>query len=87
LALFPQGKKPNDDTRSMGRNLISEQMRPVDVHIVHARSQIVRLAPVVAAVHGGGTSAVVMRGDDTAPRGGVRVTRDEPSTASSGVSR
>ena len=56
-------------------------IKPPDVPVVPVRSQLVRLEPVVAAVYGGGTSAVVIRGDEAAVAGGVRVTIDGPHTS------
>jgi hypothetical protein len=66
----------------MRRNPINIDVRPVDLRVVPAPSQIMRLEPVVATVYGGGTSAVVMRGDYAASASGVRVSVDEVSTTS-----
>lgn len=44
-------------------------------------TQVLRLEPVVAAVYGGGTSAVVMRGSGALPEGGVRVRPEDRRTS------
>jgi hypothetical protein len=56
-------------------------IKPLDVTVSPTPSQVVRLEPVVAAVLGGGTSAVLIRGDESLAGGGVRVTLDGPQTS------
>jgi len=69
-------------------NVSAAQIKPFEVHIQPVSGQILRLEPVVAGVFGGGTSAVVIRGDAQRPDGGVRVSVEQQRTsaASSGSS-
>jgi hypothetical protein len=56
-------------------------IKPLAVNVAPTPSQVVRLEPVVAVVYGGGTSAVLMRGDQAPVGGGVRVSVDGPQTS------
>lgn len=56
-------------------------IKPPAVNVMPLPSQVVRLQPVVALVYGGGTSAVLMCGQQLPADGGVRVSVDGLQTS------